>query len=67
MLNFIKELKAMSNNEWKEMSRTMTEGLARAEYQMVRKKAERNMLTLQGTTQVPARELLEKLYHEEVG
>lgn len=56
----------MSSSEWKEMSRTMTEGLALAEYEMVRRKAERNMQTLQGTTEVPARELLEKLYHEAV-
>lgn len=57
----------MSNNKWKAMSRTMSEGLARAEYQMVRKKAERNMQTMQGTQEVPAKELLEKLYHETVG
>lgn len=48
------------------MSRTMTEGLARAEYRMVRIKAERNMQTLQGTTEVPAREVLAKLYHETI-
>ena len=56
----------MSNREWKEMSRVLTEGLALAEYQMVRKKAERNMQTMQGTKEVPARELLQELYHETV-
>ncbi len=33
---------------------------------MVRKKAERNMQTMQGTQEVSAKELLEKLYHETV-
>lgn len=65
MLTFVL-IMAMSNREWKEMSRVLTEGLALAEYQMVRKKAERNMQTMQGTKEVPARELLQELYHETV-
>lgn len=32
----------MSENDWQAMSRTLTEGLALAEYNMVRLKAERN-------------------------
>lgn len=54
----------MSESEWQAMSRKLTEGLALAQYRMVRQKAERNLKVTQGTVVLPATDVLRDVYHE---
>lgn len=60
----------MSEKEKKELSNRLRKGLELAEYRLIRHKAQQNEVLIEGnpeggTREVPARELLKRLYNEE--